>query len=507
METIPYDQFKSKYGDIAASRFSTPQEESAINNVISSFKRAGKNIYEAAQTRGGQALDSGKRFLTGQQSLGDTTLQVLGAGAGFAGDVQGEVIKEGAKAILPKPAEDKLKGALSAVASNPAIVSSMEAYNKWKTANPVAAANIESVINIGSLIPAAKGAQIVGEGVETAAKHVVKTVGTVEKAAAPAVKFAKNAIEGAKPAPLTADTLAGMIAQGKKADIKSVKDSLAKIDVKDVTTYTELTKRFDDRIKDVSQTLDKALDTDTTKRSLASLSTKVGSTEHNFIEDGITQLENFYEKTSNIAKLDEIRALKARAQTEGLSVKDINDIARLHGKELNAYNANGELASGLSKQAAENTRMGMKDTARRLFGNAAYKAADQEVAKLMKTRDLVNEVAENVNKLKQRISERGWGEKIGRLVFQVADKFTGGGLKGFVQSFVPRGEGLKIMNALDLEKNLQKNLELLQKLNNPEIREADALKILQQIVNPPKPVKMVKVNTYNKKYPKYVPAP
>ena len=68
-------------------------------------------------------------------------------------------------------------------------------------------------------------------------------------------------------------------------------------------------------------------------------------------------------------------------------------------------------------------------------------------------------MSEDVNKLRNKITERGFGEKVGRLVFQVADKFTGGGLKGFIQSFIPRSAGLKLMNALDLEKALQKNLK------------------------------------------------
>lgn len=304
--------------------------------------------------------------------------------------------------------------------------------------------------------------------------------------------------------PQTAEDIAGMIAQGTKSDQKIVSKVLSSIDTTEVNRYEDLSKLLDTKATNIRSGLDLALDTDTRQFKLVDLTNK---NKANYVEQALKQLKDYYKKTNAVDEYNNIVTLQKKALNDGLTVRDINNIARLHGKDLNAYNVNGQLASGLTKQAAENTRKGLKSTARTLFDNPIFEAADQQLSQLIKTKSLIDDVAANVTKLQQKVTERGFGENIGRLVFQVADKLTGGGLKGFIQSFVPRGEGLKTMNALDLERTLTKNLSLLEKLNEPNIKLPQIEKILNQIINPPKPASMVKVNKYNSQYPKYVLSP
>lgn len=322
---------------------------------------------------------------------------------------------------------------------------------------------------------------------------------------------AKNAIKGATPivseqlakrqaAKLATETsnaekIVGQIIQGTPEDIAGAKKALTSIDVKDIKTYEDLTSTLDDRIKAVSTKLDDTLEQTPTYNNLLKIgdmdkAIKVGdqTVRNNYVDEALNQLKDFYTKTNNIERKTAIEQLIQKGNTEGLSVKELNDIAKLHGQDLNGFNASGELASGLSKQAAENTRKGLKSTAREIYGGDAYAQADGELTNLIRTRDLVDDVATKVNTLKQRVTERGLGEKVGRLVFQVADKFTGGGLKGFVQSFIPRGQGLKVMNALDLESALQKNLKAIDKALNQKTEKGmiDALNsILSEVKNTP----------------------
>lgn len=284
------------------------------------------------------------------------------------------------------------------------------------------------------------------------------------------------------------DNLAGKIVQGEASDIASAQKALSSIETKGIKTYSDLTSAFDDKIKNVAKKLDQHLEESPTYQNPLKIgdmeaTIKVGNeiVRHNFIDDAINQLTEFYSKTGDIAKETVMKQFKEKGETTGLSVKEVNDLARLHGKDLNAFNANGELASGLKKQAAENTRMGLKTTAREIYGDPLFQAADNELTNLIKTRDLVKEVEAKALNLKQKITQRGFGEKAGRLVFQVVDKLTGGGLKGFIQSFVPRGEGLKIMNALDLEKALSKNLKKLDKALNAKT-ELEMTKQLNDII-------------------------
>lgn len=380
--------------------------------------------------------------------------------------------------------------------------------------NPKTRDTVESVLDVANVALTAKALPEAARGVTAGAERV-----TTARAAAKAGGT---------------DTLAGTITQGKAADIPTTKETLGKLDVSGVKTYKDLHGKLETRVADLSTKVDEAYATDTTTRTLKELkATKTVGGEkvsHNYVSDALNQLEDYYKKTNNVEGTAKIRQLRTKAETEGLMAQAVNDLARLHGAELNGFNANGELASGLTKQGAENTRMGLKQTARDMFGNKAVELADEELARTIRTRDLVNDVAEQVNKLQQRVTERGFGEKIGRLMFQVADKLTGGGLKGFVQSFIPRSAGLKVMNALDLEAALQKNLRLLQKAAEGKT-EAQVEQMLQQIVDegktkpvplekggtskqtivpePLKPFKVnpkkpVKVNNYQSDYPKYL---
>lgn len=269
-----------------------------------------------------------------------------------------------------------------------------------------------------------------------------------------------------------ADKIVGQIIQGTPEDIASAKKALSSIDVQGIKTYDDLNAVLNTKIKTISNKLDDTLE----QSPIYNQPLRIGDMDKtitvngatvrtNYVDDALNQLEDFYTKTNNIERKTAIQQLRQKGDTEGLTVKEVNDIAKLHGQDLSGFNANGELASGLSKQAAENTRKGIKSTAREIYGGDAYAQADAELSNLIRTRDLIKDMVDEVNKLQQKIQERGLGEKAGRLVFEVGNLFTGGGLKGFIGGAIPKGRGYKTLNALDLESLLSKNLKQLQKAN------------------------------------------
>ncbi len=295
------------------------------------------------------------------------------------------------------------------------------------------------------------------------------------------------------------DRLAGTITQGQTSDIQKAKKALSDINIQGVKTYDDLAKATNNKIQSLSTGLDDVLSKNPTIKKLSELNykIKVGSETltHNYTDDAIKQLDDLYAKTGDIEKQALLRQFKATAQTKGLNLKELNDLAKLHGSDINAFNANGEAASGLAKQAAENTRKGLKSTARELFGNSVYKATDEEISNLIRVRDLSEKMAENVNTLKQKITDRSLGNKIGRSLFNMLDTITGGTTSGFIRSaVVPRGGGLKVMNAIDLENALQKNLKEIQGLMNPK-----ELGIFKQVFKDILPVttKAIKTGTIN----------
>ena len=286
------------------------------------------------------------------------------------------------------------------------------------------------------------------------------------------------------------DNLVGTIAQGTKEDIAKAKNALTQIETEGIKSYGDLKGAFDDKIKAVSTKLDDVLDTDTTIRSMDELSvtTKVGNqnVKHNYVVDAFDQLDELYSKTNDPVALARLRQLREKADTVGLTIREVNDLSRQHGSEFKskAFSKLGDPLTSVNAQAFENTRSGLKGTAREQFKNQIYQEADEVLSDLLRTRQLVVQVDKAVQKLKQRVTERGLGEQAGRILFQVIDKFTGGGIKGFVQSFIPRSGGLKIMNALDLERNLGKNLKKLENLLNKvdDLPEADIIKELNKLL-------------------------
>lgn len=297
------------------------------------------------------------------------------------------------------------------------------------------------------------------------------------------------------------DSLVGSIVQGKKADIAIAKKALSNIDIGGVKTYEDLGKVLDTKVKTLSSKLDEVLGTRTDTKQLSKLkiSTKVGdqNVSHNYVEDALNQLNELYKKTNDPAALAEISQLNKKAIIEGLTIKEVNDLAKKHGIEFGrkAFGKMGEPLTSVSAQAFENTRSGLKDTAKELFNDPIYDATDELLSHLIHTRKLVKDMSENVNKLQQKIITKGWGEKVGNLVAKISNVLSLGTLKGAVNFFIPRGEGLKVLNALDLEKVLQKNLQQVQALVSSNLPEATVIQRLEQMLgnglgsSPPKLLK------------------
>lgn len=205
--------------------------------------------------------------------------------------------------------------------------------------------------------------------------------------------------------------------------------------------------------------------------------------KQNHINDALGQLEDFYAKTNNPIEQARVAQLKAEVRKNGLSVQEINNIAKEHGRVLSGYNANGELASGLTKQAAENTRSGIKETGRKLFGNEAYEIADKTMSDLIKTRELVKTFAEKVANVKQVVVPKRFGESAVNSILNAIDYVSFGGLNGVKKFFKESNVGEKTFNYIGLEDMLQKNLTKIEAiLSNQGLSEKDVIKQLESIV-------------------------
>ena len=129
------------------------------------LERTSERIGERAEKIGEAELE----FARGKQSFAESTLQTAGQLTGGLFDIGGEVLVSALKLVpgfIKEPvkdvAEDVLKSPIGQ-AGLKAISSGVEQYRSWKVGNPRAAANLESVVNIVSLLPVGAGTKIAGK--------------------------------------------------------------------------------------------------------------------------------------------------------------------------------------------------------------------------------------------------------------------------------------------------------------------------------------------------------
>jgi hypothetical protein len=148
-----------------------------MSGVKSAFTQRGQNVAQAKA-----------KVQSGQQNLASGLLQSSGQVAGLVGDVG----FEGIKAVTPQPVEDFASGVTKSVMNTKPVRSVMDSYEELKQSNPEAMANLEAVLNIGSMIPGVKAGQLAGKGVLKAGEKTLETAG---KVASPITGLAKGASE------------------------------------------------------------------------------------------------------------------------------------------------------------------------------------------------------------------------------------------------------------------------------------------------------------------------
>lgn len=158
-----------------------PQEQAKpglFSRISTDLQKRGENTNKAFESN---------------QSFGSKALQLVGQGAGFAGDILTEglksasnesgftdsVIKPTIEAVKPT-ALDILHTEVGQMGLQ-AVKGGIDTYNSFKQAHPEAAGNLEAVINIASILPPAKAAQVGGSLAVTGAQAAAKKTGSVLK--------------------------------------------------------------------------------------------------------------------------------------------------------------------------------------------------------------------------------------------------------------------------------------------------------------------------------------
>lgn len=435
---------------------------SGSSNPISDFSAG---FEEAVSERAGSISEEIGRAKDGEISGARAGLRAAGHAAGFVGDVGFEAIK----LITPKFIEDFTAGAMGKVAETEIAQAAFDKYEELKQKHPEAIKDIEAVFNIASLVPAGKVAQVGLKASSRAGSKVVEKTSKItgeilESRRARSIEEARQEI----------DSVVGRIVQGDKADVSRAKNALSTINTTGVKTYTDLKERINDGIEALVTKVDEQLESvGETMGVLRSKDlttvTKVGKTtvRQNFVEDAITQLDELYVKIKDTPGSARIKELQTKLSKEGLTLRELNDLAREYSREFGTKafsKVTGDPLTSINAQAFENTRKGIKNLVRSKMPDDVTKMLDQRMSEMINTNRLVTKMEERVNKLYQRAKQRGVIERVARRSADLINLATFNTLPGFLSRMLPSNVGLKVMNSIDLEEALNKNLNKLDKL-------------------------------------------
>lgn len=412
------------------------KKQGFLDTVTSDFKNRSKNV---------------EKVINSKDTLPSRTLQTIGQGAGFLGDVTAE----GMKVITPDAVQDYITSGVQKTMQNPAaqiIYNDVTGtYQDLKTILPETMRNVEAGANIGASLPMAKLLSVTGMG----AKNVTKTVG-----------------HSLYPQP-TVDQALGQVLQsnaksnaGVMRDIAKGKEAFKNIDISKIKTYADLDAKLKEGIATVGKQVDNELAKDAKIYRLQDLDTAQSTVggriiRTNFVDDALQQLKELYSKTDKL-KSANIEDFIMKAKTSGLTKTDVNNIARLYGSEYKAFNpSTGQQLTSVNAQSYEHTRKGLKEVARRGMDDTA-KNLDNTLSSIMNTQRLIDKNAVAAARLRAKIDERGLGEKIGRGTLMALDVATFGTVKGAALKLFPRGLGYKVKNYIDLENALKRNLKIIE---------------------------------------------
>ena len=522
MRTIPAEQFKKEFGDQVYRQFGQVGQQTKTQSVQETgglrlgnkgklkelwgdIKGVGSDIKKSIVSRTQKSEEIRASRERGEQGRASTVLQDVGNMFGTVSDVTSAVVKGGVKAISSEEEEQGFKKRVtqagSAVINNiPKIQEWMQQYEELKKTDPVKARNLEAVAQTvefalnfvgakagvqGAKTAIKTGKEIAGEGLEAGIKAVGKVgdiVGGVPKVGEELVKKGKTML--GPPIP-SAQQAMGQVLQGQTKDIQAGFKAFKEVDTTGVKSYDDLLTKTTDTITNLSKKVDETLD-NTTPLKLKDLQlrgkTKAGQpVSVDYVNRALDHLEELYKSTGDDIAAKNIEEIINKAKTVGLTRLEVNNIARTYGTEFGekAFSKMGDALTSVNAQKFENTRKFLKEVARKGIGGKKAKEIDESISSLYRVKDLVKKNAQAVTKLNQKIQERGLLEKLGYHAAKVTDVLTGGSLRGILGGLLPRGVGYKVMNALDLEQVLQRNLDVITKAlkaSDPEV-----MKLLKKI--------------------------
>lgn len=487
-----------------------PEKESEESRFVRMVKDIPSDLQETSANLEKSADDSisylkdvyGKTSFGGEgddYTLAQAFLATTGQVAKTGVTIMDEMITGTGKIFLTDKAEKKLGETVKNAMEGTNIEKSIKDLMTWyegldqddklivDAAKPIAEMIGEFLVIGKTAKPLQEGIQ---QGMDTAqdiAKKIPDVANKVEDATEKGFRFAADEVgaridnynNGKLPERLNrqqarVDDAMGKLTQaGADPDtIRAAQESLSQLDTTDIKTFADLNSKQRDRIEALANKQDEVLEaySETITPDTAGRYNKVGdkTVVDTPVQDALDGLKTAYTKGGEVSKAAEIDQLIEKFNSEGLTLKEVNDLARRYNLEFRdrAFTKTGDPKTGYNAEAYENIRRGVKDVIdERTTEDSIFKSLDIEMAKVYQTLRATEKLEDQVAKKLQKLEKEGFFKKVGRGVGAAVDIATLGGVRAFLARILPRGYATSnTMSVLEIEKNLQKYLKELDRI-------------------------------------------
>jgi hypothetical protein len=443
------------------------------NKIVNDYKSGNINAGDVALQAAGAGAEKANKFMQltpfgwATSALTGVAKLMQGAGETVAHPVFQAIGSALRDAIGPDQV-NALGSKINEILANPTVQKLAAQYSDTKSTGDLNALN--QIFGLTGTLGVGKAAV---EGLPEAVKGIPDATNTAKEAISNSPIVSKLA-DKVNPTP-TPTEVTGQITQAKPEEISSNQRALGGLDTSNVKTYSDLSSAADKQIKANSKAVDEALSKDTTPHKTNELTQRTpgGKFGINYVKQALTDLNELYTKTKDIAAKENIVNLQSKLQNEGLTAKEINDISREYGSQKVAYKVNGELKDSPLAQGYENVRSGLKTTARGLIPGNEAQTLDKNTTDLIRLKESADSMATKVQQLENKMQKAGLLQKVGKVAGGAVDMVSGGLIKGFVKKILGVGleEGTKL-DPIQIQENLAKNLKLLDRLNSMTPKEA-----------------------------------
>ncbi len=434
-----YQQFKqeSSVQEIgttpAQTQLNLAKEPAVVGKAQSIGASIEKNLFDPFSERF-------KKIDYGNQGLLSNVLQSVGAVAGGALDVAGNVAMGAVKAVTPDPVEDLVGGAIQK--GGEAIASLIpeekaRAFKDWADRHPEAAANLGSVIDIASIVPAVKGI--------SAARKVTS--------------LADEAGDLAR-----ASEAAQRIAQPSRPDLfrpKTVISAVNNLPDVEIKTYKQFRDVLDKQNTSDLEIISNQLKKDTTKYRLENFEINRKGFKFNPVNDALVGLRELAEKTSDSELYEKVREFDNLVKSGQMTQFDVNELAKVLGTKKNAFAQNGQLLKRTSAVKAENTRSELKQVARTGMPEQIAQL-DKMVSDRINLATTFRSAANAVERELQKAQKLNIFQKIINFGAETADLFMGRLLSNVIRQMKTSGR----LKPSEIEAELSKNIKTIQDIVN-----------------------------------------